>query len=181
MSGNNRTFEVDKILIRSLYLKNPDNTTPSPNLAVLTDGTGGTYLRSVYNAANPAGYNAVYLTDSNVSTVANLAYNTLKLKEGPGVALLKDRDDNIVIKSVSIIPSSFSFISTPTGIVYSERVMGTLSLVPDYGTTMSVIDNILHIGGYPSFGAIYVSTTSSILASPQISSFSLIPDFGIKY
>lgn len=180
MSGNNRTFEVDKILIRSLCLKNPDNTTPSPNLAVLTDGTGGTYLRSVYNAANPAGYNAVYLTDSNVSTVANLAYNTLKLKEGPGVALLKDRDDNIVIKSVSIIPSSFSFISTPTGIVYSERVMGTLSVVPDYGTTMSVIDNILHIGGYPSFGAIYVSTTSSILASPQISSFSLIPDFGIN-
>ena len=183
MSGNNRTFEVDKFLTRQLFLKNPDNTTPPANLAVLTDGTGGTYLRSVYNAANPSGYNAVYLVDQQVSTVANLAYNTLKLKEGLGVAILKDRDDNIVIKSVSIIPSSFSFISTPTGIIYSERVMDTLKIMPLYGVNVSVSSNQLYIGGNASFGRINVSTINStksaIVASPEISSFSVVPGFGI--
>jgi len=185
MSGNNRTLEVDKFLTRSLYLKNPDNTTPSPNLSVLTDGAGGTYLRSVFNTENPAGYNAVYLVDSNVSTVANLAYNTLKLKEGPGVAILKDRDENIVIKSISLIPSSFSFLSTPVGTIYSERVMGTLNLIPEYGVNFSIANNALHMSGNPGFGAIYLSTqteneTSSIIASEHLSSFSLVSDYGIS-
>ena len=174
-----KTLEIDKFLTRELYLKNPDNTIPTANLAILTDGTGGTYLRSVYNAANPSGYNAIYLVDSNVSTVANLAYNTLKLKEGPGVALIKDRDDTIVIKSVSIVPSSFSYISTPTGTIYSEQVMDTLKIIPEYGVNVSVKDNKLHLGGNAGFGAIYLSSQSSIVASNQISSFTIVPDFGI--
>jgi len=176
-----KTLEIDKFLTRQLYLKNPDNTIPPANLAVLTDGTGGTYLRSVYNAANPSGYNAVYLVDTNVSTVANLAYNTLKLKEGPGVALLKDRDDAIVIKSVSIVPSSFSFISTPSGTIYSEKVMDTLNIIPAYGVNLSIIDNQIHLGGQAGFGAIYLSSTTnqSIIAGPQVSSFTIVPKFGI--
>ena len=180
MSGTIKTLEIDKFLTRQLYLKHSDNTIPEANLAVLTDGTGGTYFRSVYNAANPSGYNAVYLVDSDVSTVAKLAYNTLKLKEGPGVRLLKDRDDNIIIKSVSLIPSSFSFLSTPNGTIYSDKGMDTLQIIPEYGVKLSVSTNKLYIGGMAGFGTIYVSTNrSSIVASPQISSFTILPDFGI--
>ena len=42
-----------------------------------------------------------------------------------------------------------------------------------------VKDNKLHLGGNAGFGAIYLSSQSSIVASNQISSFTIVPDFGI--
>jgi hypothetical protein len=183
MSANQRLLEVDKFLTRELNIRNPDNSVPEANLSLLTDGKGGTYFRSAFNAQNPAGFNAINLVDSNERLVANLAYNTLNLKEGQGVALLKDTDNTIVIKAIAIIPSTFSYVSTPNGSIYAENIADTLKIIPNYGVTTNVSSNSLYIGGYPGINIVNVSTIKStfgqIRASTNLSSLTIVPDFGI--
>lgn len=183
MSANQRLLEVDKFLTRELNIRNPDNSVPPPNLSLLTDGMGGTFFKSVYNAENPAGFNAINLVDSNERLVANLAYNTLNLKEGQGVAILKDSDNTIIIKAIAIIPSTFSYVSTPSGSIYAENIADTLKILPTYGVTTTVSSNSLYIGGYPGLNIVNVSTIKNtfgqIQASSDISSLTIVPDFGI--
>jgi hypothetical protein len=183
MSANQRLLEVDKFLTRELNIRNADNSVPAPNLSLLTDGNGGTYFRSVFNAQNPAGFNAINLVDSNESLVANLAYNTLNIKEGQGVALIKDSDDTIIIKAIAIIPSTFSYVSTPNGSIYAENIADTLKVIPTYGVTTTVSSNSLYIGGYPGINIVNVSTIKNtfgqIQATTTLSSLTIVPEFGI--
>jgi len=184
MSANQRLLEVDKLLTRELNIRNQDNSVPGANLSLLTDGTGGTYFRSVYNATTPTGFNAINLVDSNEKIIANLAYNTLNIREGQGVAILKDSDNTIVIKAIAIIPSTFSYVSTPSGSIYAENIADTLKIIPTYGTTTTVSSNSLYIGGYPGLSIINVSTikntSAKISASTNLSSLTIVPDFGIE-
>jgi hypothetical protein len=70
MNVNRKTLDIDSIVIRQLGIKNPDNTVPVENLAVLTDGNGGTYLRNI-NGNTLQGFNRVFLPDTNASTISN--------------------------------------------------------------------------------------------------------------
>ena len=145
MATNPRVLEVDRFLTRELNIRNSDNSVPAANLSLHTDGQGGTYFRSVYNAQNPAGFNSLYLVDSDETVNANLAYNTLKLKEGTGVSILKEPDNTIVIKAIAIIPSTFSYVNTPNGSIYAESIAGNLNIVPTYGVTTKVSSNTLFL------------------------------------
>jgi len=183
MNVNRKNLDVDTILTRELCIKNPDNTAPAANLAVLTDGTGGTYLRNVFGGATiPTGFNAVYLPETNTSTVANNAYNVLSFKAGTGVSIFFDSQKNVVFNSIPIVPSSFSYISTPNGSIYADMVQANFNMVPQYGVNFSVSNNKLLISGNPSFGTINVTnqtSTSQIIASPTVSSFTIQAGFGV--
>jgi len=183
MNVNRKNLDIDTLLTRELFLKNPDNTNPAANLAVLTDGEGGTYLRNIYgDVSAPTGFNALYLPDTNTSTVANKAYNVLSFKAGTGVTLFFDKEKNVVINTIPLVPSSFSYISTPVGSIYADRVQADFNMVPQYGVNFSVSNNKLLIGGIPSFKTINIETrsgTSQNVASPLVSSFKFQPGFGI--
>ena len=183
MNVNRKNLDVDTFLTRQLCLKNPDNTDPAANLAVLTDGKGGTYLRNVFGGATiPTGFNALYLPDTNTSTVANNAYNVLSFKAGTGVSIFFDNQKNVVFNTIPIVPSSFSYISTPAGTIYADMVQANFNMVPQYGVNFSVSNNKLLIGGNPSFGTITVtnqSSTNQIVAGPTVSSFAIQAGFGV--
>ena len=89
MTANKRTFEVDRFLTRELLLRNSDNTYPSANQAVFTDGNGGTYLRPVNPIIPTTGFNQITLADTNSTFLANQPYNTLNIKQGKGVLISK--------------------------------------------------------------------------------------------
>ena len=183
MNVNRKNLDVDTFLTRQLCLKNPDNTDPAANLAVLTDGKGGTYLRNVFGGATiPTGFNALYLPDTNTSTVANNAYNVLSFKAGTGVSIFFDNQKNVVFNTIPIVPSSFSYISTPAGTIYADMVQANFNMVPQYGVNFSVSNNKLLISGNPSFGTINLTnqtSTSQIIASPTVSSFTIQAGFGV--
>lgn len=182
MSGNNRSLELDTLYARRLFLTNPNNTAPPANYALLANGTGGTYFGNLYGTVPPTGFNAVYLPDSNVSTVANRPYNVLSLKQGTGVSIVLDNENSIVFNTVPIVPSSFSFINTPSGSIYADAMQANFNMEPNYGVNFSVANNRLLIGGNPSFGNIQIRTptgNNQIVAATTLSSFTLAADFGI--
>ena len=182
MNVNRKTLDIDSIVIRQLGIKNPDNTVPVENLAVLTDGNGGTFLRNI-NGNTLQGFNRVFLPDTNVSTISNNANNnTLSLKGGIGVSLLLDSQKNVVFNTVPVVPSSFSFISTPFGSIYADKVQASFNMAPATGTNFSVSSNTLLIGGKSGFDLINVTNsvgTQQIAVSNTISSFTLSTGTGI--
>jgi len=185
MTANKRTYEVDRILTRELFLKYPDNTPPAANLAVLTDGRGGTY----YGPINPSsglattGFSEIYLPDTKSTVYADLSYNILNFKQGPGMYVSKLDRNTLIFQTTSAIPSSYYRISTPTGIAYADNISSYLTVVPDYGAYAKIQNNNLHIGAYPAFTTLDIQNpggTSTIQASTNISTLNIRPGFGIN-
>ena len=185
MTANERTYEVDRILTRELCLKYPDNTPPSANLAVLTDGRGGTYYGAINLSpgAQTTAFNEIYLTDTKSTVYANLSYNVLKFKQGPGMYVSKLDNNTLIFQTTSAIPSSYYRISTPTGIAYADSVSSYLTVIPDYGAYTSIKNNNLHVGAYPAFTRIDIlnpNGTSTIHASTNQSTLNISPGFGVN-
>jgi len=184
MTANKRTYEVDRLLTRELCLKYPDNTPPRANLAVLTDGRGGTY----YGPLNPSsavttGFNEIYLPETKSTIYADLSFNILNFRQGTGMYISKIDHNTIIFQTTAVTPSTYSNVSTPNGIANSDNIAATLTVVPDYGSYVGVKNNNLHIGSYPAFTAIDVDTrvgTSSIYASTILSTLHISPGFGIN-
>jgi hypothetical protein len=185
MTANKRTYEVDRILTRELCLKYPDNTPPLANLAVLTDGRGGTYYGAINLSTNATArsFNEIYLPDTKSTVYADLSYNILNFKTGPGMYVSKLDRNTLIFQTTSPIPSSYYRISTPTGTAYADNISSYLTVIPEYGAYASIKNNNLHIGAYPSFTAINILNpdgTSTINASTNISTLQLTPGFGVK-
>jgi len=157
MTANKRTFEVDRFLTRQLLLRYPDNTPPSANQAILTDGVGGVYFGRLAStiSANTA-FNQVNLVDTNSTIVADLSYNILSFKEGPGVRIRKTGGYGIVFETATVIPSTFAVISTPTGTVIATTPSTVLAIETNYGVTATASSNKLILGGIPAFTRINV-------------------------
>ena len=184
MSANKKTFEVDRFLTRTLLLRNQDNSAPSANLALLTDGTGGTYYTYLASSnLNVNSFNKIYLPDTQSSLTADLSFNILNFKQGSGVQIQKQNANTIVFKTTPIVPSTFFKVETPVGFVYAENISASLKFVNDYGILFDVSDNILSIGSYPSFTSFDVytgpNTYSTIQADPEFSTLQLKAGFGI--
>jgi len=185
MAANKKTFEVDRFLTRSLLLRNPDNTAPSANLALLTDGQGGTYYTYLASSGtNTAAFNQINLLDTTSTIRADLSYNILNFRQGPGIVIQKQNANTISFKASPIVPSTFFQVETPGGFVYAENMSANLKFVDDYGITFDVSDNILYMAGYPSFSAVDVYTSSgrysTIQAAQDFSSIQFAAGFGIK-
>lgn len=185
MKSNRKTLDLDSILIRQLNIKNSDNTPPPANYSILTDGKGGTYLSSIFNIATPTGFNEVYLPDINESIVADLAYNVLGLKAGVGTSLFFDSQKNVVINTLQVLPSSFSFISTPTGKIVANKSGAGFNISTNYGINLTTdsASNLLILSGNPSFNTINISTPNTftqLKASSTQSTITLTSGFGIN-
>jgi hypothetical protein len=187
MSIIKKTFEVDKFLTRELLLRNPDNSYPSANQAVLTDGNGGTYLAPLNPTIPTTGFNQITLTDSQAIFSANMPFNNLNIKQGKGVLISKQtisNQDYLTFQVTALIPSSFFGISTPTGIVYADGQSSILKVVAYNGVEVTAsTNNSLYIGGTPSFGIINLSSIDgyySLVPSTSISSVTIQEGFGIQ-
>ena len=182
MSANKRTFEVDRFLTRELLLRNPDNTVPTANQAVLTDGRGGVYYNSINGSTATTGFNRLFLVDSGATLNADLSFNLLQFKEGAGVVISKLNTNTVLFQTVPIVPSSFYKVSTPTGFVYADNLSSVLNIRPSYGVNIDISDNMLLMSGNPAFSNFDVSTTGAIRkvkATSQISTLKIAPGFGI--
>lgn len=185
MTANKRTFEVDRFLTRQLLLRNPDNTPPTANQGIFTDGQGGVYyapLASSMRISTTAGFNQIYLSDSNERVTADLSFNTIAFKEGPGIRFLKQGQNTIVFETSLLVPSTFTTISTPHGIITTTSPSTILNIETKYGVDVSVSSNKLIFGGNAAFGQVQIvnpSTTQQISATPTISSIRFLPGFGI--
>jgi len=168
MTANKRTFEVDRFLTRQLLLRFPDNTPPSANQAILTDGVGGVYFARLAStiSANTA-FNQVNLVDTNSTIVADLSYNVLSFKEGPGVRIRKTGGYGIVFETATVIPSTFAVISTPTGTVVATSPSTVLAIETTYGVSATASSNKLILGGIPAFTRINVPNGPIIATSSQ--------------
>lgn len=185
MTANKRTFEVDRFLTRQLLLRNPDNTPPAANQGIFTDGQGGVYyapLGSSNRISTTTGFNQIYLSDSNERITADLSFNIIAFKEGPGIRFLKQGQNTIVFETSLLVPSTFTTISTPHGVITTTSPSTILNIENTYGVNVSVSSNKLIFGGNAAFGQVQIvnpSTIQQINATPTISSIKFIPGFGI--
>jgi len=185
MKSNRKTLDLDSVLIRQLNIKNFDNTPPPANYSILTDGKGGTYLSSIFNTATPTGFNEVYLPDINESNVADLSYNVLGLKAGVGTTLFFDSEKNVVINTLQVLRSTFSFISTPTGKISANKSGAGFNISTNYGVNLITDsdNNLLIFSGNPSYNTINISTLNTftqLKASSTQSTITLTSGFGIN-
>jgi hypothetical protein len=186
MTANKRTFEVDRFLTRQLLLRNPDNTPPAANQGIFTDGQGGTYyapLASSVQISTTTGFNQIYLSDSNERIIADLSFNIIAFKEGPGIRFLKQGQNTIVFETSLLVPSTFTTISTPNGVITTTSPSTILNIETNYGVNVSVSTNKLIFAGNAAFGQVQIvnpSTIQQINATPTISSIRFLPGFGIS-
>ena len=187
MTANKRTFEVDRFLTRELLLRNPDNTNPSVNQVLFTDGNGGTYLAPINPGIPTTGFNQITLADSNATFEANQRFNNLNIKEGLGVKISKQHinsQDYLTFQVTSLVPSTFSAIATQEGTVAADSVSTTLNVVAYDGVNVKAsTNNSLYIGGTPAFGIIHLSTIQgqeTLTPSTSLSSVTIQAGFGIQ-
>lgn len=174
MTANKRTFEVDRFLTRELLLRNPDNTAPAPNQAVVTDGKGGVFYKYIDASTNAAGFNRLTLIDSNTHIDADLSFNNLVFRQGPGFLISKLNSNTVVFQAVPIIPSSFYKVSTPTGVVEADNISSVLEFEPGYGISLDVSNNKLGIYGNPAYQIIQVSTIDGLVSTVATSTLSSV-------
>ena len=186
MAGaNKRTFEVDRFLTRELLLKNPDNTIPSSNQVIFTDGKGGTYLGPLNPLIPTTGFNQITLTDTNSTFLANMPYNTLNVKQGTGVTISKqtiNSQDLLVFAVTALVPSSFFLVSTHDGVVSATSQSSILNIISYDSVDVRASSNSLYISGTPAFGIINLSTSAgrySLIPSTSLSSVTIQEGFGI--
>ena len=185
MTANKRTFEVDRFLTRELLLKNPDNTNPSVNQVIFTDGNGGTYLAPINPTVPTTGFNEISLADSQSTFLANQPYNTLNIKQGLGVLISKQHinsKDYLTFQVTALIPSSFNQVTTDNGSVIATGFSSILNIESYDGVNVKASSNSLYIGGTPSFGIITLSTPTgnySLFPSTSLSSVTIQSGFGI--
>ena len=187
MSANKRTFEVDRFLTRELLLRNPDNTYPSVNQVLFTDGNGGTYLAPINPGVPTTGFNQITLVDSNATFEANKPFNNLNIKEGLGVKISKQNinsQDYLTFQVTSLVPSTFNAIQTQDGVVTADSVATTINVVAYDGVKVKAsTNNTLYIGGTPAFGIINLSTNQgqqTLIPSTSLSSVTIQAGFGIQ-
>jgi len=187
MSIIKKTFEVDKFLTRELLLRNPDNSYPSVNQVILTDGNGGTYYAPLNPTIPTTGFNEITLVDSHATFLANKPFNNLNIKQGAGVLISKQtisNQDYLTFQVDSLIPSSFYAISTATGTVYANSQATTLNLAGINGIEVFASTNTsVYIGGTANFGIINLSTSNgafSLIPSTSISSVTIQEGRGIR-
>lgn len=188
MTANKRTFEVDRFLTRELLLRNPDNTYPSVNQAVFTDGNGGTYLAPINPGIPTTGFNQITLVDSQAVFEANRPFNNLNIKEGLGVKISKQNinsQDYLTFQVTSLIPSTFNRINTQDGSsVVADSISSAINIVAyDSVYVKASTNNTLFIGGTPAFGIINLSTSQglqTLTPSTSLSSVTIQAGFGIQ-
>lgn len=182
MTANKRTFEVDKFLTRQLLLRFPDNTAPSANQAILTDGIGGVYFsRLASTISSNTAFNRVNLSDSTESIVADLSYNILTFKEGPGVRIRKTGQYGLIFESALLVPSTFTSVLTPSGsTVIATSPSTVLEIATNYGVSATVSSNKLLLGGIPAFSQISPPAPQApVVASATQSTLKISTGFGI--
>lgn len=185
MSANKRTFEVDRFLTRELLLRNADNSYPSVNQAIFTDGNGGTYLAPINPTIPTTGFNQFTLFDTQETFVANKPYNNLNIKQGLGVIISKqniDSQDYLTFQVTALVPSSFNQVTTSSGSVIATGFSSNLNIISYDGVNVSASSNSLLIGGTPAFGIINLSSASgfySLIPSTSLSSVTIQAGFGI--
>lgn len=186
MTANKRTFEVDRFLTRELLLRNPDNTNPSVNQVLFTDGNGGTYLAPINPNVPTTGFNQITLTDSQSTFQANQPFNNLNIKQGLGVLISKQNINSIdylTFQVTALIPSSFNQVTAGNGSVFATGFSSILNVSSYDGVNVKASSNTLYIGGTPSFGIITLSTATgneSLFPSTSISSLFIEAGFGIN-
>lgn len=188
MSANKRTFEVDRFLTRELLLRNPDNTNPSVNQVLFTDGDGGTYLAPINPGIPTTGFNQITLVDSNAAFEANQRFNNLNIKEGLGVKISKQNinsQDYLTFQVTSLVPSTFNAIKTQDGsALLADSVSTTINIIAYDGVNVKAsTNNSLYIGGTPAFGIINLSTSQgleTLTPSTSLSSVTIQAGFGIQ-
>lgn len=184
MSANKRTFEVDRFLTRELLLRYPNNTPPGANQAIFTDGNGGVYFSPVAssnNISSQTSFNQLYLADSNQRIYADLSYNILTFKEGPGIRFLKQGANTVVFETSLVIPSTFTTISTGTGsTIIATNPSSVLNIDRTHGVNISVSSNKLIFGGIPGFTNVDISGQGTIAASDSLSTLKLNAGFGLS-
>jgi hypothetical protein len=184
MTANKRTFEVDRFLTRQLLLRYPDNTPPSANQAIFTDGQGGTFYAALASSnVTATAFNAVFLADTGSTIIADLAQNTLTLQGGPGIRFQQGGAPYTIAATTSLlVPSTFTTISTAHGILTATNPSSILNIQTSYGVNAAISANTLVLSGNPGFGIINVSTPTGIQqigATSAVSSILINPGFGI--
>jgi len=186
MTANKRTFEVDRFLTRELQIRNPDNSCPSVNQVIFTDGAGGTYFGPLNPTIPTTGFNQITLTDRQEYFYANKPFNTLNIKEGPGIQILKqtiNAQDYLTFQANVVIPSTFGKVTTGTGDVVPLTDSASLNIISYDGVNVRASSNILYVAGTPAFGIITLSTPTgnySLYPSTSLSSVTVQAGFGIN-
>jgi hypothetical protein len=183
MAANKRTLEVDRFLTRELLLRNPDNTPPAANQAIVTDGKGGVYYTYMGGSTNTAGFNRITLPDTNQYIDADLSFNNLNFKEGTGIQIAKLNQNTLAFKSVVPLQSSFATIHTPNGTIRAPTTNSVLEINNGYGINLDVGGNTLSLSAIPAFTNLLVSTPVglvSTVASPNASTIGFTSGSGIN-
>lgn len=183
MASNKRTLEVDRFLTRELLLRNPDNTAPAPNQAVVTDGKGGVYYTYIRGSTNTAGFNRITLPESNQYVEADLSFNNLNFREGDGIQIAKLNYNTLVFQASLRAPSSFTTISTSTGSINAQTTSSVLEINNGYGINLGVAGNTIALSAIPAFTDLVVSTPVglvSTIAGPAASTLKFTAGAGVN-
>lgn len=183
MAANKRTLEVDRFLTRELLLRNPDNTAPAPNQAVVTDGKGGVYYTYIRGSTNTAGFNRITLADTGDYVDADLSFNNLNFREGTGIQIAKLNSNTLVFQAALQLPSSFTTISTSAGSVKAQTTTSLIEIDNGYGVNLGVTGNTISLSAIPAFTNLVVSTPvglASTIAGPTASTLRFTAGSGVN-
>lgn len=172
MSQPKQIIQAYRIITSDLHLKNLDGTNPAPNLAIFTDGAGGTYKSNLGGAISRPGFNEISITNSRSTIVADLSRNILSFTAGPGISIIKDNvnQNNLIFESG--VTSTLTGVLTPSGEIYADSPSANLHILPDYGIKLRVSTNSLYIGSAPSFNSLKIPS-ATINATENVSTINI--------
>jgi len=176
MSQARQIIQAYRVITNDLWIKNVDGSVPRANMAIFTDGNGGTYKTDLCGNIPSPGMNMIQITNTGSTIVADLSYNKLSLTYGRGIRIAKGVSNTLLFEADNT--SSITSINTPSGQIYTGSPQGQINIMPDYGINLTNSTNTLIIGAYPNFNTITVGN-SNITATPNLSTLVLQQGDGI--
>ena len=178
MSQSKQIIQAYRIITRDLHLRNLDGTNPPANLAIFTDGAGGTYQSDLSGFISRPSFNEISITNSRSTITADLSRNILSFTAGPGISIIKDSLNNNNLIFESGVTSTLTGVVIPSGTVYADGPSANLRIFPDYGINLRVSTNALYIGSNPSFKTIKIPS-ATINATENLSTLNIQNGSGI--
>ena len=176
MSQSRQIIQAYRVITNDLWIKNVDGSMPRANMAIFTDGNGGTYKTDLCGNIPSPGMNMIQITNTGSTIVADLSYNKLSLTYGQGIRIAKGASNTLLFEADNT--SSITCINTPSGQIYAGSPQGQMNIMSDYGINLTNSTNTLIIGAYPNFNTITVGN-SNVTASPNLSTLVLQQGDGI--
>ena len=99
MSQSRQIIQAYRVITNDLWIKNVDGSMPRANMAIFTDGNGGTYKTDLCGNIPSPGMNMIQITNTGSTIVADLSYNKLSLTYGQGIRIAKGASNTLLFEA----------------------------------------------------------------------------------